>query len=167
MRIAAEQLVMRYGSTAAVLGVGWFVVLLIPRLTREWLLANPLQNLGFLVAASIIVAVACRGFILRADALGAHLVRATVMPYLGCLVFLSLTAAALWARSFLSGGLANLHDTVSLYVMGLTATTLSLFVVVPYGLLCQYVLNSISTSLHGDEEPADVLVDKTGGTARR
>jgi hypothetical protein len=30
--------------------------------------------------------------------------------------------------------------------MGLTATTVSLFVVIPYGLLCQYVMNSVSTS---------------------
>ena len=134
----------RYGSTAAVLGAGWFPVLLIPRISREWLLADVLQNLVCLVAASIIVASACRRFILRSDTLSDHLVRATVMPYLGCVVFLSLTAGILWARSILSGGLANLHDTVSLYVMGLTATTVSLFVVIPYGLLCQYVLNSVS-----------------------
>jgi hypothetical protein len=137
---------MRYCFTAAALGVGWFLVLLVPRITREWLVANILQNLGCLMVASIIVAVACRRFILRADTLGAHLIRATVMPYFGCIVFLSLTAAILWVRSFLFGGLANLHDTVSLYVMGLTATTVSLFVVIPYGLLCQYVMNSVSTS---------------------
>jgi hypothetical protein len=137
---------MRYCSTAAALGVGWFLVLLVPRMTREWLLANALQNLGCLVVASVIVAVACRGFIDRADTLGAHLVRAAVIPYFGCIVVLSLSAAMLWARTFLYGGLANLHDTVSLYVMGLTATTVSLFVVIPYGLLCQYVMSSASTS---------------------
>ncbi len=115
-------------------------------MTREWLLADVLQNLGCLVVASVIVAVACRGFIDRADTLGAHVVRATVIPYLGCIVFLSLSAAMLWARTLLYGGLANLHDTVSLYVMGLTATTVSLFVVIPYGLLCQYVMNSVSSS---------------------
>jgi hypothetical protein len=137
---------MRYGLTAAALGVGWFILLLIPRITREWLLADILQNLACLIVASVIVAVACRGFIDRAETLGDHLVRATVIPYLGCVVFLSLDAAILWAHSFLYGGLANLHDTVSLYVMGLTATTVSLFVVIPYGLLCQYVMNSISGS---------------------
>ena len=136
----------RYYSTAAVLGAGWFPVLLIPHITREWLLADVPQNLGCLVAASIIVASACRRFILRADTLSEHLVRATAMPYLGCIVFLSITAGILWARSILSGGLANLHDTVSLYVMGLTATTVSLLVVIPYGLLCQYVLKSVSAS---------------------
>jgi hypothetical protein len=145
MRSAPRALPVRYCSTAAALGVGWFLVLLIPRMTRDWLLASVPQNLACLVAASIIVAVACRRFILRADTLGAHLVRATVIPYLGCLVFLSLTALIIWTRSFLSGGLANMHDTVSLYVMGLTATTVSMFVVVPYGLLCQYVMSSAST----------------------
>ncbi len=137
---------MRYGLTAAALGVGWFIFLLVPRITREFLLADSLPNLAWLIVASVIVALACRRFIDRADTLGDHLLRAAVIPYLGCVVFLTLVAASLWARSFLFGGLANLHDTASLYVMGLTATTLSLFVVVPYGLLCQYVMNSISGS---------------------
>lgn len=67
------------------------------------------------------------------------------MPYAGCLVFLSLTAALLWARSLLSGGLANLHDTISLFVMGLTATTVSFFVIGPYGLLSQVVMHHTAT----------------------
>jgi hypothetical protein len=137
---------MRYCFTAAALGAGWFLVLLIPRITRQWLLADVLQNLVCLVVASVVVAVACRGFIDGADTLVAHLVRAAVIPYIGCIVFLSLFAVMLWVRSFWYGGLANLHDTLSLYVMGLTATTVSLFVVIPYGLLCQYVMNSVSTS---------------------
>ena len=137
---------LRYCATAGALGVGWFGVLLVPRLTREWLLADVPQNLACLVVASVVVAVVCRRYIDRADTLGDHLVRAVVIPYLGCIVFLSLAAALLWMRRFLHGGLANLHDTVSLYVMGLTATTLSFFVVIPYGLLCQYVMSSVSSS---------------------
>ena len=48
------------------------------------------------------------------------------------------TAAALGAGWFvvLFGGLANLHDTLSLYVMGLTATAISFYVVIPYDLAC-------------------------------
>jgi hypothetical protein len=83
------------------------------------------------------------------------LVRATVIPYLGCIVFLSLSAAMLWTRNFLYGGLANLHDTVSLYVMGLTATTVSFFVVIPYGLLCQYVTSAVSSSMAREGTPGD------------
>ena len=137
---------LRYCSTAGGLGVGWFVVLLIPGMTREWLLADRWQSLACLVASSVLVAVAFRRFIGGAATLGEHLVRAAVVPYLGCLVFLSLWAALLWARTLLYGGLANLHDTLSLYVMGMTAATLSFFVVIPYGLLCQYVMSSVPYS---------------------
>jgi hypothetical protein len=137
---------LRYCLTAGVLGVGWFGVLLIPGVTRGWLLADPWQNLGCLVAASVLVAVVCRRYIGQAATPGDHLVRAAVIPYLGCLVFLSLWAALLWLRSFWYGGLANLHDTVSLYVMGMTAAAVSFFVVIPYGLLCQYIMYSLSDS---------------------
>jgi hypothetical protein len=128
---------------AGALGAGWFLVLLFPGLTREWLLASVFQNLACLILASVTVAVVCRRFIARADTLGGHLLRAIVIPYLGCFVFLSLWAALLWIRTFLYGGLANLHDTLSLYVMGFTATTLYFFVVIPYGLFCQYVMRSV------------------------
>ena len=120
------------------------MVLLLPSVTREWLLADTFQNLGCLVVASVIVALMCRKFISSADTFGNHLVRAAVVPYVGCFVYLSLWAGLLWIRSFLYGGLANVHDTLSLYVMGLTAAAISFFVVIPYGLLCQYVMNSVS-----------------------
>jgi hypothetical protein len=84
----------RYGSLwssgcslpAGALRIGWFVVLLIPSVTREWLLADVFKNLGCLVVASIIVA---------------------------------------FAATFLYGGLANLHNTISLYVMGFTAAAIA------------------------------------------
>ena len=108
---------LKYYVTAGALGIGWFVVLLVPSVTREWLLADILQNLGCLVVASIIVALAARRFISNADTFGEHLLRATEIPYLGCLVYLSLSAGLLWLQTFLYGGLANVHDTLSLYVM--------------------------------------------------
>ncbi|HUD00576.1 MAG TPA: hypothetical protein VMR88_18945 [Candidatus Polarisedimenticolaceae bacterium] len=120
------------------------MVLLVPSVTREWLLADILQNLGCLVVASIIVALAARRFISNADTFGEHLLRATVIPYLGCLVYLSLSAGLLWLQTFLYGGLANVHDTLSLYVMGLSAAAISFFVVIPYGLLCQYAMSLLS-----------------------
>ena len=135
---------LKYCATAAALGIGWFVVLLLPGMTREWLLASAFQNLACLVAASVIVALLCRRFIQGADTLGGDVLRAAVIPYLGCLVYLTLWAALLWMRSVIFGGLANLHDTLSLYVMGLTAAAVSFFVVIPYGLFCQYVMKSIS-----------------------
>jgi hypothetical protein len=135
---------LKYSAAAAALGCGWFVVLLIPSVTREWLLAGVFKNLGCLVVASIIVALVARKFISSADSFGDHLLRATVIPYLGCLVYLSLSVGLIWLNTFLYGGLANLHDTVSLYVMGLSATGVSFFVVIPFGLLCQYAMSSVS-----------------------
>ena len=135
---------LRYCLAAGTLGLGWFVVLLIPRITREWLLAGVFQNLACLVVASVIVAVPCRHFIGNADTLGDHFVRGAVIPYLGCFVFLTLSSALLWIRSLLYGGLANLHDTLSLYAMGFMGAVLSCFIVIPYGLFCQYVMYSVA-----------------------
>ena len=106
---------LRYCVTAAALGAGWFIVLLLTAMTREWLLADVWLNLAFLVVASVLVAVVCRNFIVRAESFGDHLVRAAALSYLGCFVYLTLCAAALWARSLWRGGLANMHDTLSLY----------------------------------------------------
>jgi hypothetical protein len=94
----------------------------------------------------IIVAFAARKFISSADSFGEHLLRASVIPYLGCLVYLSLSAGLIWLNTFIYGGLANLHDTLSLYVMGLTAAAVTFFVVIPYGLLCQYTMSSVSNT---------------------
>jgi hypothetical protein len=54
---------LKYCAAAGVLGCGWFVVLLVPGVTREWLLADVFQNIGCLVVASIIVAIATRKFL--------------------------------------------------------------------------------------------------------
>ncbi|MCE3241442.1 MAG: hypothetical protein K0Q83_1949 [Deltaproteobacteria bacterium] len=137
---------LKYCAAAAALGIGWFVVLLIPAVTREWLLADVFQNLGCLVVASIIVALAARKSISSADTFGEHLLRATVIPYLGGLVYISLSVGLIWLQTVLYGGLANLHDTLSLYVMGLSAAAVSFFVVIPYGLLCQYAMSSVSNT---------------------
>jgi len=137
---------LKYCAVAGAVGCGWFVVILVPGITREWLLADILQNLGCLVVASIIVALAACTFIGSADTFGGHLLRATVIPYLGCLVYLSLSAGLLWLQTFLYGGLANVHETLSLYVMGLSAAAISFFVVIPYGLLCQYAMSLLSNT---------------------
>lgn len=143
---------LKYTMTAGSLGAGWFAVLLIPSLTREWLLADAVQNLACLVVASVVIAIPARGFIRRADTFGQQLLRATVLPWPGCVAYLSLRAALMWARTILFGGLANVHDTISLFVMGLTAALLSFYVVIPYGLFCQYVMKS---AMPAPEDDAD------------
>ena len=137
---------LKYCAAAGALGIRWLVVLLIPSVTREWLLADGFKNLGCLSVASIIVAFAARKFISSADSFSEHLLRAAVIPYLGCLVYLSLSAGLIWLHTFLYGGLANLHDTLSLYVMGFTAAAVAFVVVIPYGVLCQYVMRSVSNN---------------------
>jgi hypothetical protein len=127
-------------------GCGWFVILLVRALPGNGFWLTFLQNLGCLVVASIIVALAARTLISSADSFGEYLLRAAVIPYLGCLVYLSLSAGLLWLQTFLYGGLANVHDTLSLYVMGLSAAAISFFVVIPYGLLCQYAMSLLSNT---------------------
>jgi len=131
--------------TAGILGLGWFVVLLIPGLTREWLLSSAGMNIVCLSAASVFVALAFRRFIDSAETFAEHLLRAAVIPFVGCFVFLSLWNAAFWARTLLRGGLANIHDTLSLYAMGMLAAVGSFVVVIPYGLVCQYVMSRASS----------------------
>jgi hypothetical protein len=125
---------------AASLGAGWFIVLLVPPVTREWLLDDRVQNLSLLVIASVLTALIGRKYIKSAQSFGSHFVRAAVLPYCGCILFLSLIAGHMWLRTLLFGGLANLHDTLSLYTMGLTAALVSFYVVIPYGLVCQYTM---------------------------
>ena len=136
----------KYFLTAGALGLGWFVVLLIPSITREWLLENSFQNLLYLIIASVLTALIGRKYIDRAENLGGYFWRAVLMPYLGCILFLTIWNLIFWTKTLIFGGLANAHDTWSLYVMGLTAVTFSLYVVVPYGFFCQYTMQKISFS---------------------
>ncbi|MGH8016615.1 MAG: hypothetical protein ACREBV_10515, partial [Candidatus Zixiibacteriota bacterium] len=131
---------LKYLLTAAVLGLGWFVVLFIPSMTRNWLIENTFLNIVFLVIASVLIARLGRRYIGRAESFGGHLVRATLLPYLGTFIFLTIWNIQIWGKTLLFGGLANLHDSFSLYYMGLIAVTVSLYVVIPYGLFCQYTM---------------------------
>jgi len=133
--------VTRYCVTAGALGLGWFLVLLIPGVTRGWLLSSAGVNIACLIASSVFVALVLRRFIENAETFAEHLLRAAILPLFGCVVFLSLWNAAYWGKTLLWGGLANLHDTLSLYVMGMLAAVVSFLVVIPYGLLCQYVMS--------------------------
>ena len=134
----------KYFLTAGALGLGWFVVLLIPSITRNWLADNTLLNLVFLIIASVLIARLGRKYIGRAETFGGHFWRAALLPYLGTIIFLTLWNVQIWGKTVLFGGLANLHDTFSLYYMGLISVTVSLYVVIPYGLFCQYTMQRVS-----------------------
>ena len=120
---------LKYCAAAAILGCGWFVVLLVPSVTREWLLTDVFKNLGCLVVASIIVALAARKFISSADSFGEHLLRAAGNSLSGLSCLHKFFRRTNLVTTFLYGGLANLHDTLSLYVIGFTAAAVAFVVV--------------------------------------
>ncbi len=134
---------LKYGAAAAALGLGWFVILLVPRMPREFLLAHPLQNALLLVGSSVAAAFYFRRFIMRSESLRGDLVRAMVIPYVACILYLVLAAAVIWIRSLLFGGLANAHDTGSLLLWGFIAALLAFPLIVPYGLLCQIAMHRV------------------------
>lgn len=134
----------RYYATAGVLGVGWLGVLMIPGWTRSWLLgaAGSWRWQALLLGITgLVVAAGFRRPIAAARSRADHLRMAVLVPYAGCVVYLTLFNAWIWARSWWLGGLANLHDSLSLYLLGIGAAATAFFVVIPYGLLCQWLMN--------------------------
>ena len=132
----------RYYTAAAGLSAGWYLVLLVPSLSRGWLLENedPIYHLVLLVTSGLIIARAARRYILSADNWGGRFVRASVLPLSGAFLYLLLVVAGMWIRQMVAGGLTNLHDSLSLVLNGLIFTVLYFWIVIPYGLFSQYVL---------------------------
>lgn len=81
---------LKYTITAGLLGLGWYVVLLIPSMTREWLAENAIMNTVYLIAASVLVARLGRKYIGRSETFGGHFFRAQLLPYLGTVIFLTI-----------------------------------------------------------------------------
>ena len=133
----------RYYVTAAVLGAGWFIVLLIPPWIRQWLLGDR-QVLAWHVAglalASLVIAHTFKRWIGSADSFASHLQRGALLPYAGCLVYLTLFNIVIWLRQLFVGGLANLYETFILYPWGLSYALIAGFVVIPYGFLSQILM---------------------------
>ena len=136
----------KYVVTAAILGAGWFPLLLIPGASREWLLDAPLRNVVLLCASSVLVAVGLRRFILQATSFLEHVWRAATVPFIGAFVYLSLVAATMWTRQLFAGELTNLRDTGSLYMFGMVITLLAFPITISYGLACQYLLHAVARS---------------------
>jgi hypothetical protein len=134
----------KYITAAGLLGAGWFVVLQIPPTTRGWLYTSPAGWLFALVVASILTALWLRSYIVRANTRGEHLARAVVIPYVGTLLFLAICVLDFLVRGALGGEGLNFRDATSIVVMGFVAVSLSLYVVIPYGLLCQIVMKRVA-----------------------
>jgi hypothetical protein len=135
---------MSYRIAAGLLGVGWFLVLLIPRLTREWLLADAGWNLALMVGSSLLTALVGRRLVAGGDSIGGHAWRGAILATIGTLVYLTSAAATIGVRTVTRGGGINWHDTLSLCVMGLSAAALAGYVILPYALFCQYVMHAIA-----------------------
>jgi hypothetical protein len=116
----------------------------VPEWTRAWLIEDRRHlalQAGLLVLTSLIVAGAFRRWIGSAESFAQHLTRAAVIPYVGCLIYLTLWNLWAMSRDLRRGGGVNLHDSLVLYPWGLAYTLAACFVIVPYGLLCQYVMS--------------------------
>jgi hypothetical protein len=138
---------LRYVITAALLGLGWYAVLLVPPWTRDWLRQDrnwtgiPLNG-ALLMVTSVVVAWAFRRFIAGAQDFRQHLLRAAVMPYAGCVVYLTLWNAVAWTSDLSHGVRGSVHDSLVIYPWGLAYALIACFVVVPYGLACQYAMSA-------------------------
>lgn len=136
--------VARYLASAALLGCGWFPILLVPSWTRGWLLSSPrwiAGNVVLLAASSMVLAWLFRGVIAGARARSEHVRNALLLPYAGCVIYLTLWNAATWIEGLARGGSTNLHDSLVLYPWGLGYAMAACFVVVPYGYLCQVLMS--------------------------
>ena len=137
-----QRICTRYYLCATIVSIGWYPVLLVPSLSRDWLLSRasvPL-DLGLLAVAGVCIAHFFKNFIISADGAFDRIVRATVLPLLGSALYLVLTVITLWLHQAFYGGLANVHDSMSLVVTGLVATIISCYVTIPYGFICQLCL---------------------------
>lgn len=140
-----------YYPIAALLSAGWFVVMLIPANSRGWLLEDGKWHLHilFLMIAGTLVALLFRQFILSADSVKDRILRAFILPLCGSFIYLLLVVGSWWARQMVYGGLTNLHDSLSAIYMGLIGTIFSFYVVIPYGMFCQIVLEWVVKDYQG------------------
>jgi hypothetical protein len=138
----------RYYATAGILSLGWLGVLMIPGWTRAWFIGTESSwawNALFLIGTGLMLAKWFRSPIGRARTFSEHLHMAIVVPYIGSMAYLTIYNIWIWVHHWLFGGLATIHDTMSLYVLGFSAAVMAFFVIIPYGLLCQWLMNKVAT----------------------
>ncbi len=138
---------MRYYGTALALGFGWFAVLLIPSTTRGWILNGPggaFATLVALVISSLLTSYIFKRWIVSASSFRDNLLRAVPIPYVGCVIYLTLYNVFAGSIDFANVGRVNVHDSVVLYYWGLLYAALAAYVIIPYSFFCQWILNRIS-----------------------
>ena len=119
--------------------------MLIPSTSRGWLLegGNWYSHMACLVLAGVAIAGIFRQYIISSDGLWDQIVRAAILPIIGSFLYLVLLVTTWWIKQFTVGGLTNLHDSLSAIFFGLLTTLFSFYVVIPYGMFCQYVLEKV------------------------
>ena len=81
---------MLYYLAATALGLGWMVVLSVPKLTGQFIALSPRWNVASLIIGSLVVARLFKSWIAERGNIGDQLGRAIVITYAGCLVYLTL-----------------------------------------------------------------------------
>lgn len=134
---------MLYYTAASILGAGWLLVLLIPRMTGQWIRVGPQWSVAPLILGSILTAHLFRNWISRARTTREQLLRALVIPYAGCLIYLTLLNVFIEAENLRIGAHITAHNSIARYVWGSFSAIVGFYIVIPYGLVCQLVLNRI------------------------
>jgi hypothetical protein len=132
-----------YYLAASALGLGWMVVLSVPKLTGDFIRLSPRWNVGSLLVGSIVVAFFFKRWITKRGGLGDQVGRGIVITYVGCLVYLTLVNLAFEAETLRFGG-EGLREWLSRYYWGTIAAVWAFYIVIPYGVSCQLALNRIS-----------------------
>ncbi len=95
-----------YPIVAFLLGVIWYVGLLLPEVTRGWLLHFPIAHLLIMCVSSLLVALSARKLISRARGI-MHVVLAVMLPVYGALLFTIGSSLFLLAVTLLQLGLLS------------------------------------------------------------
>jgi hypothetical protein len=121
------------------------LVLLIPDVSGHFILAEPRWNVASLVSGSLVIAYLFRAWIAAPGTFSEQVGKAIVITYAGCFVYLTVLNLSLTAvESFRFGATARLQDWLSRYFWGMLAALSAFYVVIPYGVVCQLVMNRIS-----------------------
>lgn len=137
----------RYLMAALLLGVAWWLALLIPEATRNVLLSSyPPLHFALLCAVSVVLAIVFRGPIAKASASWRFILLSLFLPFVGAAFFIWLASFAGW----LLGG-SDIPFWVAalmwIYLMPIQLGAIgyaAYYVIIPMGLLSQYTMHSLT-----------------------
>ena len=151
---------LRYSHIAFLMGLPWYIALLVPMWTRDFLLYGLIDDRSglslvfwrvnsviLLCLTSLGVAVTCRRWIVNAKG-WQNLFLGAALPFYGCTLFLvSVLLVGLLGEAMWIGGELNLHELYDEYFIilpwGLMYTAFSVYVVIPMGCLSQVAMRWI------------------------